>query len=545
MSGFWQDPPQLTNTFVGDPWLQACLQRLAGAEFDGWRDELTEFGAQAAGPIAALGREAEANPPRWSPYDAWGRRVDEIVVSRAWRDLADISAREGLVAIGYERRQGPLSRLLQFAKLYLFHPSSAVYTCPLAMTDGAARLLELHGDDALRRETLPRLLARDPARFWTSGQWMTERTGGSDVSRTETRAQRDGEHGFRLFGTKWFTSATTSQMAITLARIEEPDGRVVEGSRGLSAFYLETRDAQGRLRDIEIHRLKDKLGTRAVPTAELTLHGAPARLLGPAGGGVKTIASLINVTRAYNAICAAATMRRAVALATDYAQRRVAFGRTLAEQPLHAETVAAMEAECRGALALTLRLVELLGREETGAATADESSILRLLTPLAKLLTGKQAVAVVSEALEAFGGAGYVEDSGLPVLLRDAQVLPIWEGTTNVLSLDALRAIERQEALGPLLEDGRRRAAGHAALVESFDRLEQYACAESTNDDRERHAREFALALARTYTAALLVEHAAWAADRDDDPWRDALRRWLRRQESALAELLTGAPSLA
>ena len=188
-----------------------------------------------------------------------------------------------------------------------------------------------------------------------------------------------------------------------------------------------------------MHRLKDKLGTRKVPTAELTLDGALAQPVLGLSDGVKNISPMLNVTRTWNSVSSVAYMRRAIALARDYARRRFAFGATLAEKPLHLDTLAGMQAEFEAAFHLTFFLVELIGRDEAGELRQQERDLLRLLTPIVKLTTAKQSVAVCSEALECFGGAGYVEDTGLPALLRDAQVFSIWEGTTNVLSLDALR----------------------------------------------------------------------------------------------------------
>ena len=195
---------------------------------------------------------------------------------------------------------------------------------------------------------------------------------------------------------------------------------------------LRLRDNDGRLRQIRIDRLKDKLGTRALPTAELALEGTPAYLIGGEGGGVKKIATVLNITRLYNACCAVGFMRRGLALARDYATRRHAFGRPLCNQPLHVETLAKLEVDFEASFHLAFFAAQLLGKQEMGTATTQEREILRLLTPLAKLFTAKKAVAVVSEVLECFGGAGYVEDTGLPMLLRDSQVLTIWEGTTNV-----------------------------------------------------------------------------------------------------------------
>lgn len=511
MGEFIQQGPVLGNQYDADDLLRAYLRRCLPREVFGDIDsDLRRFGARAVTDILAMGDAAEAQPPRHVPYDAWGRRIDDIIVSEGWRDLDRVSAEEGLVAIAYERAIGELSRVHQMAKLYLFHPSSATYSCPLAMGDGAARFLEVFGDERTR-DAFARLTTRDPARFWTSGQWMTERTGGSDVSQTSTIARWDAEaNTFRLYGTKWFTSATTSQMALALARVEGAPA----GGKGLSVFLIELRDAAGCLRGIRVNRLKDKLGTRALPTAELTLEGAPAMVVGGEGGGVRKIATMFNVTRVYNAVAAVGGMRRAIALARDYASKRVAFGKRLIDHPLHAATLDELDARLRASFLLTFRVVELLGREECGMASERELAILRLLTPVAKLFTAREAVAVASESLEAFGGAGYIEDTGLPRLLRDAQVLPIWEGTTNVLALDALRAIERTPALDAWREDIHARLSrGPDAAMEQRVKDVRRAAAAAAELGRktvatgdEVQARALAFAIARTTATACELE---------------------------------------
>src|SRR5262249_40974308 len=280
--------------------------------------------------------------------------------------------------------------------------------------------------------------SRDPREFWTSGQWMTESTGGSDVGRSETVARRDPDGIWRLYGRKWFTSAATSQIALTLAR---PEGSPPGGS-GLALFYVETRDEDGRLQTIRVNRLKEKLGTRKVPTAELSLEGTPAQPVLGTRDGVRNIVPMLHLTRTWNSVTATAFMRRGLALARDYARVRVAFGAPLAQKPLHVDTLATLQAELEGAFHLSFYLVELIGRGGAGTIDQEQHDLLRMLTSIAKLTTARQAVAVASEVLEACGGAGYVEDTGLPALLRDSQVLPIWEGTTNVLALDTLRALD-------------------------------------------------------------------------------------------------------
>ncbi|HEY3355754.1 MAG TPA: acyl-CoA dehydrogenase family protein [Polyangia bacterium] len=518
MGDFFQDGPRLGNQYDDDPLLREHLRRRLGPALAAELEPgLRRLGARAGGEMLALAQAAEAQPPRHVPYDPWGRRVDRIDVSPAWEALGRIAVEERIVAAGYDRGLGAAARVHQLARLYLYAPSSAIYACPLAMTDGAVRAIEVHGDAALKARALPRLLAADPAQAWTSGQWMTERTGGSDVSGTATVARRAAD-GYRLHGTKWFTSATTAEVAMTLARVEGAP----EGSRGLSLFFVELRDEAGRLQGISVNRLKEKLGTRALPTAELTLDGAPATLVGAPGRGVRAIATLFNITRIYNAACAAGALRRGLALARDYARRRRAFGRPLAEQPLHLETLAALAVEAEAAFLLVFHVAELLGKEEAGTATAGEQACLRILTPVAKLYTAKQAIQGTSEVLESFGGAGYIEDTGLPALLRDAQVLAIWEGTTNVLALDVLRAIARDGALRPLLADVAARlgtvaaaplAPGVARARGALERIAAHAAAlaAAEPDAAEAGARRLGFALARTTMAALMLERADWA----------------------------------
>jgi hypothetical protein len=248
------------------------------------------------------------------------------------------------------------------------------------------------------------------------------------------------------------------------------------------------------------------------------------------GEGVKRITPLLNTTRLHNAVNAGAGMARVLQLQRDYARRRTAFGSLLAEKPLHRETLAAQQVEYDAALALTFDAVRLLGRVEAGEATDSERAALRLLTPLAKLMTGKQAVAVCSEGLEGFGGAGYVEDTGLPVLLRNAQVLPIWEGTTNVLSLEALRAIARDQALEAWVELSRQRLemlrCERTELVADLGRrvggLAQWLReASSAPEIVEAMARHVALEAARLAAAVPLLE-------RGDRRALLAAERWLR-----------------
>ena len=465
------------------------------------------------------------------PYSPWGRRVDDIIVSPAYMELGRIGVEAGVTALPYEQSPyGEQARVVWGALIMLWGPSSALYSCPIAMTDGAARTLLVHGgvDDL---EVVSRLTTRDADLAWTSGQWMTETTGGSDISGTETVARRDGDGTWRLYGRKWFTSATTSQVALTLAR---PEG-AESGSRGLALWLVHRHDEQGGSNGIVVRRLKDKLGTRAMPTAELELEGAIARPIGdPAGGGgVRRIATMLNLTRIHNALGSAGALARGLAWARAYARVRQVGGRPLAEMPLHQATLADLAVDHAASVALALRSCELVGRVEHGTAAPGEADVLRALTPIAKLATARWAIAGVTECMEAIGGVGYCEDSTIPALVRDAHVMPIWEGTTNVLSLDVLRAA-RSGAVAALIEDAREtvaRAGEHpatgeaaAAVLKALDHIAA-GYESALAHDEQAAARTLALTLARTYACSRLVAQGTWAASRGDTRTAAAARR--------------------
>ena len=524
---FLQDSPQLPHPYRGDRSLLALLDRALPAE----RRAALDVDLDALGDYAQMAWQRACTTTRRKPvltqWDAWGRRIDRIELTPAWQEGAALTTRHAVLAAGHADSEH--ARLEEFARVYLYHLASEFYTCPLAMTDGAATALKASGNRDLIERVLPHLLSRDPATLWLSGQWMTETAGGSDVGNTETIARQDASGQWRLYGRKWFSSAVVGEVALALAR---PEGAGT-GTGALALFYVETMDGERRKPELVIDRLKDKLGTQELPTAEIHLDGLPAWPLGELAHGVRQVAPMLNVTRTWNAICAIASMARAVGLARDFAARRRAFGRPLLQQPLHAQTLADMQAQFAGAFALAFEVAHLLGRVEHDAAAPHEAALLRLLTPLAKLWTGKLAVQLCSEAIECFGGAGYIEDTGLPQLLRDAQVYAIWEGTTNVLSLDSLRALAgdslaalRTASAGWM--DGNHDMHAASAIRQTLDAaarwLDQHAAA---RDTLEAGARGLAFTLARCAAAALLARQATWSSQRGDPHPAAALHRFV------------------
>jgi len=525
MTDFLQTAPRLPDAWSSDRILREGLAFHLGDEvFAAAEPELSDLGQVVSSPrLLDLAARAEREPPRHIPYSPWGERIDDIEVSDAYTELGRLGVEAGVTALPYEADPyGAKARLVWAGVLSLWGPSSALSSCPVAMTDGAARTLAVHGRPE-ENEIIERLTTRDSARAWTSGQWMTETAGGSDVGRTGTIARREDGGDWRLWGTKWFTSATTSEMALTLAR---PEG-APQGSKGLVLFRVHRVLEDGTRNRIVVRRLKDKLGTRALPTAELDLEGALAFPVGDpeTGSGVSRIATMLNITRIHNSLGASGALARGLAWARAYAREREVFGRPLHELPAHRATLTDLAVDYAASLALVLRCCELAGRQENDQGHTDESAVLRSLTPVTKLSTGRWSIAGVTEAMEAVGGVGYCEDSTIPALVRNTHVIPIWEGTTNVLSLDVLRAAQKSNALEALLDDARRLVvdladdprSGEAAraVLAALDELTKRSFELASDaEGAEAGARSLALGTGSTYACALLCRQGHWAASR-------------------------------
>ncbi|KAG1557245.1 hypothetical protein G6F49_005577 [Rhizopus delemar] len=498
-SGFMQDPPSLRNQYEDDIVLRNILKKtMPKSILDSIEPDLSRFGERVIGDILAMGDDVEDpnNYPRLKQYDAWCRRVDEITTAKGWKELNDVAAEEGLIAIAYERKYNEYSRIYQFAKQYLYSPSAAMYSCPLSMTgmiykNGAARVIELLGTQEMKETIYSRLISRDPKLFWTSGQWMTERPGGSDVSRSETVAELvdPSTNTWSVSGFKWFSSATTADIAMLLARTVDPkQGTVQPGSKGLSLFVAKMRNPDGSLNGVHVHRLKNKFGTKGLPTAELELVGMKATMMGNPGRGVPNIASILNISRIYASLGVVSYLRRSLAIAKDFSLKRQVFNQTLDKVPLHVTTLAGLELTFRACIQIVFCCIELLGRAECQKATKEDLLLLRLLTPISKCYVCKIGVQAISEAMEALGGQGYMDDTGLGRLLRDGQVIE-------------KKVKESTQVSDQLTKPGQ---AIHTALA-NIDVFLQ-----SASDQLEANARQLTFALGRVLAGALLVEQAAF-----------------------------------
>ncbi|HZW52246.1 MAG TPA: acyl-CoA dehydrogenase family protein, partial [Rudaea sp.] len=354
--------------------------------------------------------------------------------------------------------------------------------------------------------TIAHLAASDLGELWQGAMFLTEKQGGSDVGANAVTATRHGER-WLLNGDKWFCSNVTADAILALARM--PGN--TPGTRGLGLFLVLRRKPAGNTGTIRIHRLKDKLGVRSMATGEVTFENTQAYLIAGENEGFKQMAEMLNLSRLYNAVASVAGMRRALLEALAYGAGRKAFGHALNELPLWRAAMADLVAEHLGIFTLVFETVRALDRADNDDDAARR--FVRLAIPMAKALSGKLAVFAVSEAMEAIGGNAYIEESILPRLLRDCQVLPIWEGTTHILTLDALRAIHKEgshEALfsriGLALARANKSGTGPVKARLECDIRQLDALLKLPPELQQREARLWLETAGRTLTLALLLE---------------------------------------
>ncbi|MFK4693120.1 acyl-CoA dehydrogenase family protein [Streptomyces pristinaespiralis] len=454
-------PPPLVgyDVFTADRALAEAVDRHVAAEAgDAAREELSGLG-RAAGSAEAQewGAQADGNPPRLRTHDRYGHRIDEVDFHPAWHRLLDRAVSAGLVD-AWGRPGGHVRRAAGFL---VWTQVEAGHGCPVSMTH--ASVPALRTDPVLAAEWEPRLTSTvyeeglRPAsqkRGVLFGMGMTEKQGGSDVRTNTTRAEplaQDGE--YLLTGHKWFCSAPMSDGFLVSAQAA-PATR--EG--GLTCFLVPRVLEDGSRNVFRIQRLKDKLGNRSNASAEVEFEGTWARRVGEEGRGVRTIIGMVAATRLDCVLGSAALMRQAVAQAIHHTAYRSAFGGLLIDKPLMRNVLADLALESEAATTLGMRLAAAYD-----ADTEQERAFLRLAVPAAKFWVAKRCTPVVAEASECLGGNGYVEESGMPRLLRESPLNSIWEGSGNVQALDVLRALQREpSALNAFLQEvGRARGADH------------------------------------------------------------------------------------
>ena len=497
-------PPPLVghDLFTTDRALAEAVHRHgAGAAAGGDADHLSAVGlAAGSGPAQDLGRVANAYPPVLRTHDRYGHRADEVEFHPAWHELMGQAVRWGLHGAPWAPDAGPHAHLRRAAGFVVWSQVEAGHLCPVSMTYAAVPALA--ADPAVAAQWVPGLGSRtyDPGLRTPAdkpgliaGMGMTEKQGGSDVRANTTRAEPlTGEGEYLLTGHKWFCSAPMSDVFLVLA----------QAPGGLTCFVLPRVLPDGSRNVFRIQRLKDKLGNRSNASAEIELEGTWARRLGDEGRGVATIIEMVAATRLDCVLGSTALMRAAVAQATHHAAHRSAFGGLLADKPLMQAVLADLAVESEAATAVSMRLAH--------AFDSGERDFRRLAVAVAKYWVCKRAPAVVGEALECLGGNGYVEDSGMPRLYREAPLNSIWEGSGNVNALDVLRALGREPAAVEAFRAELALARGaDRRLDAALDRLDL-----ALKSADEAGARSLVEQMGLALQGSLLVRHApAYVAD--------------------------------
>ena len=498
---FNQAPPlEGANLLAEDRALLEALER----EGAGWAlERVRAFGRRLAGEPVAWGVQANRNPPVLHSHDRSGRRIDEVEYHPAWHSLMGLAVEHEVHALPW-RDPRPGAHVARAALAYGLGQVEAGVTCPITMTYSAVPALRRQPEIAAEWEPRitaaaydRRMLPAAEKRGALCGMAMTEKQGGSDVRANTTRARPLAAGGpgaeYELRGHKWFCSAPMSDAFLVLAQAE----------RGLSCFLLPRWRPDGARNGFHIQRLKDKLGDRSNASSEVEFRGAWARMVGEEGRGVPTIIEMVNHTRLDCVIGSAATMRHAVAQATHHAAHRSAFGKRLVEHPLMANVLADLCIESEAATAAMMRLARAFDEEHAGEAPRHFS---RIATAVCKYWVCKRTPALVAEALECLGGNGYVEESILPRLYRQAPLNSIWEGSGNVICLDVLRAVGREPETLEAFFDELALARGADARLDSFVGALRRELAEP--EALESRARRLVERMARALQGALLLRHA-------------------------------------
>ncbi len=517
----------------------------------------TRLGAMAGAELDELALDADKNPPllqeqRIQKHSSY-KKLEEVAFGTY--GLAAMSHRGGV--LGWP---APLPPAAKYALSYLYVQAEFGVCCPLSMTDALTRTIRKFADPALVARYLPGLTSQDMDTLTQGAMFMTEQQAGSDVGGVKTLARKQHDH-WLLHGDKWFCSNADAGLALVLAR---PEGAPA-GTAGLSLFLLPRTLPDGSPNRYRIERLKDKLGTRGMPSGEIKLEGALAWLVGDPQQGFKQMADMINMSRLSNGMRAAGLMRRALTEALFVARNRIAFGKPLIELPLMRRQLLKLMLPAEAARSVLFYASKELEKSDTGDEAARRR--VRLLTPLIKFRACRDARKVTGDAMEVRGGIGYTEEWSDPRLVRDAHLGSIWEGTSNIVALDVLRAISRENCLESLLPELNERIARVPGLLAgriaaSLDKAAEFAH-ETATARNEAHARQAATGLYYACAAALLAEEGTRLGERGDGladsrrqliaflayvhrlAPRDPLRRVTNAFEAEFAEALLPETALA
>jgi len=488
------------NLYDCDPALKEALRREGGK---GAEEKVRAFGERLGSEDAfELGRLANEHPPELRLFDRYGHRIDEVEFHPAYHELMALAIEHEVPTVAWTAKSG--GHVVHTALEYMLIQVEAGVCCPMAMTYAAIPALRNQPDLAAAWE--PRILSTSydkrciPAgekSGVTIGMAMTEKQGGSDVRANTTRAEPVNGGGpggeYELVGHKWFCSAPMSDAFLTLAYAKD----------GLSCFFVPRWRPDGSRNPFMIQRLKDKLGNKSNASSEIEYHNTWARMVGDEGAGIRTIMEMVQHTRLDTALAPAGMMRQAMVRALHHARHRTAFQRLLSQQPLMRNVLADMAVECEAGTTMVMRIARAYDSSER-----DESERLfgRLAVAVAKYWLNKRNAGLVNEAMECLGGAGYVEESGMPRLYREAPLNGIWEGSGNVICLDVLRAMQREpDSVAVFIGELEASRGGDRRLDRAIDDVKAMV---ADVEEAEMRARRTTEAMALALEGALLVRHA-------------------------------------
>jgi len=439
------------NFYETDPELQALLKLYLPAELLAHlQPHFARMGELAGGRIDELAGIADKNPPTLEYRTRAGEDRQRIIKHPAYEELERIAYGQfGLQAISHRDDmlgwKGKMPPIVKYALTYLFVQSEFGLCCPLSMTDSLTRTLKKFGDQTLVDKYLPQLLSLDWDTQAQGAMFMTEQAAGSDISNTQTIAKAAADGSWLLTGDKWFCSNPDAAFAMVLAHV---DGAPA-GMKGISLFLLPRTLDDGSTNHYRIIRLKDKMGTKSMASGEIRMDGAVAYLVGEQGRGFVQMADMVNNSRLSNGVRSAGMMRRAVAEAEFVARERIAFGKRLEDMPLMQRQLDKLRVPAEQARTMVFQTARTLMRSDAGEENA--YALLRILTPMIKFRACRDARKVTGDAMEVRGGCGYIEEWSDPRLVRDSHLGSIWEGTSNIVALDVIRAIKREGSL-PVLQ---------------------------------------------------------------------------------------------
>ncbi|MEW9677834.1 acyl-CoA dehydrogenase family protein [Lentibacillus sp. L22] len=447
------------NFFETDPNLDFLLRYyLSKTDYEQAFPLLSYLGTVAGDELDDLSREADRHPPELVSHDKRGNRIDHVKYHPSYQRMEEIGYSQfGLVAMSH--RSGvmgwptPFSRVLKYSFWYLFAQSEFGLCCPMSMTDSAAWILEQFASTEMKEKYVPRMTSTDMSERLIGAQFMTEKQGGSDVGANTVKAKKVGNH-WKITGDKWFCSNVSADVALVLARPES--ARI--GSKGLAMFLVPKMLENGDHNYYQINRLKDKLGTKDMASGEVTFKGAIGYVVGSIENGFKQMMSMVNSSRLSNAVRSAALMRRSYLEALVSARGRTAFGHSLSNLPLMRESIFELLIDTEVAASMIFYTACVFDKADSG--NEESRKLLRILTPVLKGYICKRARYVAAEAMEIRGGNGYIEEWVNPRLVRDAHLGSIWEGTTNIVALDVLRAINKDQSGRAFLNDLEKRLSG-------------------------------------------------------------------------------------